>query len=310
MQATYGYKPVVYTTSPPGVPLANGVVLCHVNSWLTGRRLVSLPFSDHCEPLLDSNLSFAAIAKEFRASVDTRRTSYVELRPNSEASIAYDAHSSATHVWHLLDLTRSPEQILRGAHKTAIQQPIRRAERENLTSEAGDSNRLLELFYSLMLKTRRKHQLPPQPIQWFRNIIECMRPNLTIRVAFKGDRAIASILTINHKNVVMYKYSCADPAYQNTGGTPFLLWQAILEAREAGLTQMDLGRSDTDNPGLIAFKDRWGATSSPLTYVRWSRETTRDSKKHASPALGKRVFSMLPDSVLKAAGQLLYKHVG
>ena len=37
--------------SPPDEPLENGFLFCRVESWLTGRRLVSLPFSDHCEPL-------------------------------------------------------------------------------------------------------------------------------------------------------------------------------------------------------------------------------------------------------------------
>ena len=54
VRRTYGYTPVVYTTSPPSSPLSNGIVLCQIDSWLTGRRMVSVPFSDHCEPLLDS----------------------------------------------------------------------------------------------------------------------------------------------------------------------------------------------------------------------------------------------------------------
>src|SRR5215813_14037054 len=50
---TYGYEPFVLTTTPPDEPLKNGIVLCRISSWITGRRLVSLPFADHCEPLLD-----------------------------------------------------------------------------------------------------------------------------------------------------------------------------------------------------------------------------------------------------------------
>jgi len=54
LRRTYGYQPTVLTTTPPGGELTNGVVLCRVDSWLTGRRMVSLPFSDHCEPLAES----------------------------------------------------------------------------------------------------------------------------------------------------------------------------------------------------------------------------------------------------------------
>ena len=52
---TYGYKPVVFTTSPPSDDLKTGIAFCLIDSWLTGRRVVSLPFSDHCEPLCDSS---------------------------------------------------------------------------------------------------------------------------------------------------------------------------------------------------------------------------------------------------------------
>ncbi len=53
LRRTYGYEPVVYTTSPPRADLTDGVVLCRISSRITGRRLVSLPFSDHCEPLTE-----------------------------------------------------------------------------------------------------------------------------------------------------------------------------------------------------------------------------------------------------------------
>src|SRR6266851_2845218 len=40
---TYGYEPYVLTTTPPGGPLANGIAVCRVSSWVTGTRSVSLP---------------------------------------------------------------------------------------------------------------------------------------------------------------------------------------------------------------------------------------------------------------------------
>src|SRR5580700_9883250 len=43
LQRTYQYEPVAFTTSPAGVELQNGLVACRIESWLTGRRLVSLP---------------------------------------------------------------------------------------------------------------------------------------------------------------------------------------------------------------------------------------------------------------------------
>jgi hypothetical protein len=310
IQQTYGYTPIVYTTSPPSSPLSNGIVLCKIKSWLTGRRMVSLPFSDHCEPLLNNEIAEAAIMKELKNTVDAGTWKYIELRPMGELSIRDGAMKRPPCYLHMLDLRPSLEELFRGFHKDCVQRKIRRAEREALVYEHGNSERLLKAFYRLMIKTRRRHQLPPQPIQWFRNLAACMGDQLEIRVAFKDGKEIASILTVQHKNVIVYKYGCSDEAFQNLGGTPLLFWKAISEAKAAGLTCMDFGRSDTDNPGLIAFKDRWGAKSSMLTYVRWSHKQEKEVGEKRSSGVIKQLFALMPDSLLEATGRILYRHVG
>ena len=55
------------------------------------------------------------------------------------------------------------------------------------------------------------------------------------------------------------------------GGMPFLFWRLIQDARARGFAELDLGRSDVDQPGLIAFKDHLGATRSTLTYYRYPK---------------------------------------
>src|SRR6266404_3254950 len=71
LRETYGYEPIVFTTTPPNTDLQNGMVFCRVESWLTGRRLVSLPFSDYCQPLLekedDLEVLTAALEQECRS---------------------------------------------------------------------------------------------------------------------------------------------------------------------------------------------------------------------------------------------------
>src|ERR1700720_1263016 len=82
LRRTYGYEPVVYTTTPPACELSNGVVFCRIRSWLSGSRLVSLPFSDHCEPLASSE-ELAELIHWLRASRQRKNWKYIELRPLS-----------------------------------------------------------------------------------------------------------------------------------------------------------------------------------------------------------------------------------
>ena len=107
---------------------------------------------------------------------------------------------------------------------------------------------------------------------------------------------------------MVYKYGGSDERFNNLGGTQLLLWRAIEEAKEAGLSEFDLGRSDCDEPGLIAFKDRWGASRSCLGYLRYPmRPSGKQPNQHS---FTKYVWSHSPSLVLAAAGRVLYRHMG
>src|SRR5438034_5555456 len=92
---------------------------------------------------------------------------------------------------------------------------------------------------------------------------------MKLRIASKAGQPIASIVTLSFRDVLVYKYGCSDERFHNLGGMHLLLWKAIQEGKSNGAREFDLGRSDRDNPGLITFKDRWGATRSQLTYWRY-----------------------------------------
>src|SRR5438128_44514 len=53
LQRTYGYEPAAVTIDGDGGRLSGAIVYCHVRSKLTGNRVVSVPFSDYCDPLVE-----------------------------------------------------------------------------------------------------------------------------------------------------------------------------------------------------------------------------------------------------------------
>ena len=316
LRRTYGYRAIAVTTSSPGMGLRDGIVLCRVHSWLTGRRLVSLPFSDHCEPLVDDASNLQAMLTELKPWLRQSKSRYVELRPFSALeNMPSHFRSAQSFCFHQIDLAPSLDQLFSNCHKDSTQRKIRRAEREGLRYEEGRSERLLDAFYSLLLLTRRRHQIPPQPRVWFENLIDCFGESLKIRVAFKDRQPVAAILTLRHKDTLVYKYGCSDAQFSNLGGTHLVFWKTIEEGKQDGARWFDLGRSDSDNTGLITFKDRWGAVRSELTYARYSaaadsRETFKTKETGWKERVAKNVFARLPDRVLYSVGGLLYKHVG
>ena len=179
-----------------------------------------------------------------------------------------------------------------------------------MSYEAGTSERLLSRFYGLLRLTRRRHGLPPQPLAWFRNLIACLGDGVTIHVASKDGRPIASILTLSFKKTMVYKYGGSDARHHRLGGMPFLFWRAIQDAKAQGIEELDLGRSDIDQPGLVAFKDHLGATRTTLTY--YTCPARRKGTAHDGPIsrAARRVVSHLPDAALDLTGRLLYRHLG
>jgi hypothetical protein len=310
LRQTHAYEPVVYTTSPPASPLTNGIVFCRVNSWITGRRLVSLPFADHCEPLVESFEDRHQLLTCLRAAATREKLKYIEIRPQRVALWDESGLEGRSFWLHKLDLCGSLEDLFQGCHKKAIQHQIRRAVREGLHYEEGRSETLLNKFYRLQLLTRRRHKLPPQPREWFRNLIACVGEQLTIRVASKEGQPIASILTLSCKDTLTLKYSCSDAKFHNLGGVPFLLWKAIESAKRGGFQEFDLGRSDVENTGLITFKERLGATSATVIYRRSRSRGSRTTNEPYGMGIAGRMFAWMPDRLLTATGKLLYRHVG
>jgi len=309
LQTAYGYEPLGITSCAPGAALDNGLIFCRIKSRLTGWRFVSLPFSDHCEALVHNARELDDLLSHMTQYVDSGRWRYVEIRPISNQPGSQSALCAQTYWLHRLDLGRSKQELFCRLQRDSIQRKIRRAERENLRYEEGRSEALLEKFYDLLVLTRRRQYLPPQPLSWFRALASTFGDKLKIRVASKDNLPVASILTMTHKNTLVYKYGCSDARLHRLGGVAFLLWKSIEEAKDLGLEHFDMGRSDSDNLGLVSFKERWGAVRTRLCYWRYPHGPVRDSESWKRDLL-RRVVPMTPNFVLKSVGKLLYGHIG
>ena len=314
LRRTYGYDPVAFTTSAPTSELKSSLVFCRVKSWVTGRRLVSLPFSDHCEPLCDSSEDLNSLARHVQTTMERENLRYVELRPVNEnfgqTNGTAGFQPAATFLLHILNLRPDLDEVRRNLDKDSVQRRIHRAVRAGLTEKCGRSDGLLKTFYALFVITRGRHNLPPIPHEWFRNLIQCLGDALEIRVAYKDNMPISGILTLRFRDVAYYKYGCSDARFNQFGATPWLLWRAIAAAKSNGAITFDMGRTDEDNAGLVTFKNHWVAQPQRLTYWRFPGTASLNSAGSWKLKMAKHVFSSMPDGLRTLAGRLIYRHIG
>jgi len=312
LRRTYAFTPVVYTTDGARAELRSAVPFCAVTSWLTGRRLVSLPFSDHCEPLVDGPVELGEILDHVTAEARRSGWRYVQIRPRSGAAATGFQHQERSY-HHALDL-RPDLDTLFGGIKKNNQKDIRRAERSALRYVVGRDAAFVRAYFALHVMTRSTQGVPPQPFAWFQNLARCMGDLLDIHLLLQDDTPIAGLVTILFRDQLMWKYSASDRVRDPTGLGKSLMWQSIRRAKEQGATSVDWGRCDPTNVGLAEFKERWGARRSELSYLRYpevaaDRPVADRPRSQWVAGAAKSIIPRLPPSLLAMAGRLAYRHV-
>jgi hypothetical protein len=274
---------------------------------MTGRRLVSLPFSDHCEPLVESSVTLTTLLNALKARA-VQEGRYIELRPLTAPPVSEGLDPSADFCLHTMSLQPDLQSIFARFHRSHTQRTIRKATKLGVKVEAGRSEALLREFYSLHVLTRRRHGVPIQPFDWFRNLSECLGDRMNVLLARHDGRPVSAIVTAVHKRTLFYKYGASDAVYNRYGGMPLLFWEAVQIAKRQRLEEFDLGRSDRDDEGLMAFKDHLGATRTALTYYRCGAR--RASAQHGSwaPSFAKHAYALIPTRIQVSVGGVLYRH--
>jgi Acetyltransferase (GNAT) domain len=311
---TYGFEPVAFTTSPPTGELKNALVFCRVQSWLTGDRLVSLPFSDHCEPLCDSVEDLNFLLRYLQAVTQRRECNYMEIRPLgvdfSQTGDGVEFGPAATHSLRVLDLRSNLNEIFRNLDKDCVQRRVGRAAQGGLTEKCGRSDDLIKDFYALFLTTRLRNHLPPIPYAWFRNLVKHQREALEIHLAYQGKTPVAAILTLRFRSTVYLRHGCSDAKFDELCGMPWLLANVIAAAKSNGALQFDMGPNEEGHTGLLALESHSGSHLQKVIYWKFPDSSSPISEDGWKLRIAKRAFSYMPDRLLSITGNLLYRHIG
>lgn len=308
LRESYGYK-AVYFSSFEDKRLSFLMPFMEVKSRLTGKRGVSLPFTDACYPFERAE---GHLGDSIKAVVEFGRSAewaYAEWRgPDISEDHAF---SNDRYLVHDLDLTKSETEIF-SKLKDSNQRNIRKASRDGLTIEIGTSPDTLPRFYDLNCLTRKHHGLPPQPLSFFKNVQRYIisRGYGTYISARNEGRIIASSIFLHFGSAAFFKYGASDPRHLNHRPNNAILWEAIRWYKARGMTSLSLGRTDIDDLGLLRFKRSWNGTEQLLRYYRFDFGKRAGIHRPFISEHGTKLFSYTPRIVLRMIGKALYRHMG
>jgi hypothetical protein len=281
-----------------------------VRSLLTGRRGVSLPFTDYCEPIISDGVSFEEIFDSAAKEGEKRQWKYIELR--CYRNLSPFSLPSSTYLGHRVSLENGEQSLYKGL-KDSTRRNIKKAKAEGVEVRISDEPESVDQFYSLNSITRKRHGLPPQPSSFFKNILELVvkKGYGIVVIGLYEGKAIAASVFFHFGKKAIYKYGASDLKYQNLRANNLVMWEAIRNYCGKGFDSLCLGRTEPENRGLIQFKSGWGTTEQPINYYRYDlKKGSFVSGSSKVTGSHNKIFRNMPLPILKKVGSILYKHAG
>jgi CelD/BcsL family acetyltransferase involved in cellulose biosynthesis len=308
LSESYGYKPLYFTMLDSG-KLVGLIPVMEVDSWLTGKRGVSLPFTDICHPIADSAGTFQELLDAVVGYGRKAGWKHIELRGGSRFISRQPA--SAQHFVHTLDLSPD-ESTVRKRFKSNTLRNISKAERGGVEVAIERSHEAVAAYYQLHCGTRRHHGLPPQPWSFFEKIyrhIIATGQGFVSLASHKGQR-IAGLICLYWKDQAIYKFGASDRASLNLRPNNLVMWEAIRWCCRNSIRGFHFGRTEPENDGLLQFKRCWGAAEDRFQYFNYDTRANGFVAGSTGRKTSYSFFKLMPLPMLKLTGGLLYRHVG
>ncbi len=312
----YGYSLNLLTTTDATGHITGMLPLCFMKSPLTGRRLVSLPFSDHCPLIAVDEANANALVDQAIDLARQKRVRYLELRTGINEALAQrpELCEGNLYVRWLLPLNPDPDVIWSGLRKP-VQHQIKKSRKLGVQVRIAQSREDMAHYYQLHLQTRSKKQgMPTQPQRFFSGLWDAFATNgaMQLLLAEYEGIVIAGMILLASGTTVRYAYGASDQRYLHLAPNNLLMWTAITWGCSHGYQTLDLGRTACDNEGLMEFKRRWGATQESLPYYYYPdiRGLAATPEQNWKFRLLTTCWKQLPLSVTGPLGGHLYRHLG
>lgn len=258
-------------------------------------------------PLIDwsAHIVVRDMLAHIMAHAEAKGCVFVRIRPQgSDIDLASyggrlaKMHLHAEHT-NILDITPDPETLLERMRQQTRYE-IKRVPKRDLVVSVEHSADALERFTQMQAETAaRQHFIPSSP-RFLASCQTAFGSSMSIYETRKDGELLNSALVINWGNEADYFEAASSPDARKEPGAYAILWQAINDAKGAGLSRFNFwGVAPNDNPRhryakVTTFKRGFGGEDvaythahdfviKPLAYTKnWIVESLRRKKRNLS----------------------------
>lgn len=294
-----------YLAAIDGDEIRGVLPLFEVRGLLTGRVLVSTPYSAYGGPCGAEAAAQAALLDGARGLADEKGCRWVELRllrpiPGLPTRSSFATFRKA--------IGPDPDANF-AALPRKRRASIRRGIAEGFESRRGWEP--LEAFHDLYVRNRHRLGSPPFPLELFQAIRDEFGEEAGLLTIQLGGRTVAGVLSFFYRDQVLPYYGASLPTAPPAGLGDFLYWELMRTACLDGCRVFDFGQSHPGS-GTWAFKRHWGFDPTPVPYQYLSKGGDRipagDPPDHRFRVL-RRVWRRLPLAATRRIGPFLARRL-
>ncbi len=300
---TYRYRPVYRLAVEDGE--VRGVLpLMSVRSFLTGNRLVGLPFS-HQVALLAGEEAATALIGAAVDSIGGKTRLILKTGPMEHGTSKVETQKTTA-----LELSGSEEELWRGVSPKSGRSPVSQARRGGVTVSVRRDAEAIETYERLEFETRRRQGSPPYPRGFFSRLFRLVEDAVLLVGEHEGA-IVAGMVLLPFADSVLYAYGASDDRGRTSRANDMLVWEAILWSKKSGAGAFDFGSTPLSHPSLLKFKEKWGGKSVPLVHsVYPPSEQAGMTRDGAAAKLASSILRRLPAPLFGTVGPWLLRQVG
>jgi FemAB-related protein (PEP-CTERM system-associated) len=235
--------------------------LGHINSWLFGNSLTSVPFTVYGGVAALNNQATQALEQEAQTIAQALGVAHLELRcvenqhpdwPTQELYVTFRKEIFASEEANMLAIPRKQRAM------------VRKGIKNNLRSEI-DTN--ADRFFALFADNVHRHGTPALPKSYFTALMQVFGADCEVLTVVSADgKPLSSVLSFYFRDEVLPYYAGDDEAARDLAANDFKYWELMRLACARGLKVFDYGRSKKGT-GPYAFKKNWGFEPTQLHYA-------------------------------------------
>lgn len=234
--------------------------LGHVNSWLFGNSLTSLPFAVYGGAVAVRNEVADALELEAQNIAKRLDVEHLEFRnvcerhadwPKQDLYVTFRKEIWPDEEANMLAIPRKQRAMVRKGIKNGL---------------IGEIDDTVDRFFALFADNVHRHGTPAMPKKYFQALQAEFGADCEIlTIVAPGGKAVSSVLSFYFKDEVLPYYAGDDEAARDFAANDFKYWELMRRACARGIKVFDYGRSK-QGTGPYAFKKNWGFEPTPLRY--------------------------------------------